>query len=253
MPLSASTTSLPNPNALAELALVGSVTGRTAWVLQPQRLGAAMRSFWSASRKLQTGWQRELTLVPEDLSESPASFERVALEIQLTELLTRIWATNWTIADRAQDQRDVERIMSNILHGMGRIRRDVLLLMVRNWQGTSVELVSRLDRFRRRSERWTDLLIAGPASLHGVWDFAVEPERARDFGSDSWSKDTSSANPASLLVSAGLRVMFGSPWPLGCCRHDLFGELLTSIRSTLPAEAFKSDGELRPAWEWQAG
>ncbi len=253
MPLPLPTALLPCPNALAELALVGSISGRTEWILHPQSIGFTLRQFWSASRKLQSGWQKDLAQIHEDVTQDSPGFERVALEVLLTELLTRVWATNWTIADRAQECRDVERIVSNTLHGMGHIRREILLLMVRNWQGMTAELVSRLDRFRRRSERWTDLLIAGPASVHGVWDFAVELERARDFGAEAWAKDAASANPASLLISAGLRVMFGSPWPLGCCRGEHFGDLLTAIRSTLPSEAFHEDGHLRPAWEWPAG
>jgi hypothetical protein len=211
-------------------------------------LGSALRQFWSANRRLQHAWLSELRSIPADIADRADQFERLALEVWLIELLTRVWATTWTIADRSQRQHDAERIFVNMLQGMARIRREVLLLMVRNWQGPAAETVTRLDRFRRRTERWTDLLIAGPATNHGVWEFAVEPERARDFGLEWSLPRQGSAHAASLLVSAGLRVMFGSRWPLGCCQAEPFAELAAAILSTLPATAFDDDGHLRPAW-----
>lgn len=244
---------VPNPTALAELALVGSIFGRTDAARSPQALSPILRPFWSASRTLQQGWMSELSQLRTDISPEMERFERVSLELFLTELVTRVWATNWTIIDRAQGDRDAERILSNTLQGLGRIRREVLLLMVRNWHEASSELVSRLDRFRRRSERWTDLLISGPASAYGVWDFAVDPVRARDFGRDSWTRTAGEANAASLLVSAGLRVMFGTPWPLNCCRQESFATLMTAILSTLPSTAFHEDGTLKPAKGWADG
>ena len=241
----------PSPNALAELALVGAMSGRLVQPFQPPMLGSALRQFWASSRRMQSGWQKQLAGLPEDLSLDFDKFERVALEVFLAELLTRVWATNWTIGDRAQGLTDVERILTNTLLGLEHVRKEVLLLMVRQWQGPTTEMISRIDRFRRRSERWADLLIAGPASVHGVWEFAVEPQRAQDFGAETWTSTTSVGTAASLLVSAGLRVMFGSPWPQGCCQDALFGEMLSAVYSTLPAEAFREDGTLLPTWEWR--
>jgi hypothetical protein len=241
-----------SPNSLAELALAGSLSGRTSWVHQPQELGPALRRFWSANRRLQHAWLSDLSQIREDALNQDDRFERLALEVWLTEMVTRVWGTNWTIADRARRGNDVERILANSLHGMARVRREVLLLMVRHWHGETTELISRLDRFRRRSERWTDLLIAGPASVYGVWDYAVEPLRARDFGRIHESQQPATDNAASLLVSAGLRVMFGSSWPLHCCGSDDFAELNAAVLSTLPAGAFDSSGALLPTTSWQA-
>lgn len=237
---------------MAELALIGSISGRSVRSDAVPPLGPIVQSFWSASRALQQRWLAELTGVDEKLASGSADFETVTLELFLTELLTRVWATHWTILDRAHGQIDAERLLRNTLSGMGRVRREVLLLMVKNWQGPSAELVSRLDRFRRRCERWTDLLIAGPASVHGVWDFAVELERAQDFGLESWSRSAGETSPASLLVSAGLRVMFGTPFPTKCCQHAAFARLMSAALSTLPAAAFHDDGTLKPAGEWSA-
>lgn len=240
----------PSPHALAELALLGSIAGRGN--LTSPLSGPGLQAVWSANRTLHRRWMAELTRIDSQRPTGLRPLEVVGLELFLTELLTRVWATNWTIQDRALHQTDVERVMRNSLNGLARVRKEVLMLMVRHWQGPSAELVSRLDRFRRRCERWTDLLIAGPASQQGVWDFAVETERAKDFGEESWSRVAGEANPVSLLVSAGLRVMFGTPFPKGCCQHDCFAELIAATLATLPATAFHEDGTLKPAGEWVA-
>lgn len=241
----------PSPHALAELALIGSIAGRGN--MTSPLTGPVLQSVWTASRNLHRRWMAELARTDSQRPTGLRPLELVGLELFLTELVMRVWATNWTIQDRAQQQTDIERVMRNSLNGLSRVRREVLMLMVKHWQGPSSELVSRLDRFRRRCERWTDLLIAGPAGRHGVWNFAVETGRAKDFGQESWSRSAGEANPVSLLVSAGLRVMFGTPFPKGCCQHDGFGELIGAILSTLPATAFHEDGSLKPAGEWVMG
>jgi hypothetical protein len=240
----------PSPNAVAELALLGSIAGRSPESLLSRPLGPVLRRFWLASRSLQQGWMRDLSRFRAATIGQGDGFEKIALEVFLGELLTRVWATNWTIVDRAQGRCDAERILINSLHGLRRVHREILLMMVHSWQRESSETISRVDRFRRRSERWTDLLIAGPASLHGVWEFAVEAHRAQDFAAGPWSETAGAANPASLLVSAGLRVMFGTPWPAGCCRQSPFADLLSAVLSTLPGTAFHDDGTLKPVHEW---
>ncbi len=238
------------PQTLAELAFVGTVWGRSAWVRQPQLFGEVLRLFWSSERRLQQEWLRQLMQVDKNFEQEAKIFEQVAMELFVTDLVTRVWGTNWTIADRAQGGSDVQQIVTNSLCGLEKIRRDLLLLMVHRWESASNVLISRLDRFRRRSERWTDLLIAGPAALHGVWDYAIEPQRARDFGEETWQQESNRANPVSLLVSAGLRVMYGTPWPADCCTAEPFTGLMRSILVTLPEAAFQANGRLRPAWEW---
>ncbi|MFO0916781.1 MAG: hypothetical protein U0872_00495 [Planctomycetaceae bacterium] len=241
---------ISTPQALAELAFVGTVWGRSSWVRQPQLFGEVLRLFWSSERRLQQQWLRQLMQVGKDFEGETQVFEQVAMELFVTDMVTRVWGTNWTIADRLQGNSDVEQIVVNSLSGLEKLRRDLLLLMVHRWESESNGVISRLDRFRRRAERWADLLIAGPASLHGVWDYAVEPRRSRDFGEETWQHETSSCNPVSLLVSAGLRVMYGTPWPANCCTATPFAELMRAIFMTLPEAAFQQNGRLKPAWEW---
>jgi len=234
------------------LALLGSLCGRSIETLSHAALGPVIQQFWVAHRTMQHAWMSGLKDLSGDLKAGDDRLERIALEMFLTELLTRVWFSTWTAMDHLHEQRDVERIAGNLLSGTDRVRREVLLLMVTHWQGPVAESISRLDRFRRRSERWTDLLIAGPAAQHQVWQFAQDTSRARDFGMDSWSGTSAEANPTALLVSAGLRVMFGTPWPRGCCESQPFADMLAAILASLPPHAFTTDGHLRPVWDWAA-
>ena len=142
MPSSLIAQPLPTPQALAELAFIGTVWGRSAWVLQPQPFAEVLRDFWSSGRKLQQEWFRQLTRVGNDFDRETKVFEQVAMELFLTDLVTRVWATNWTIADRLQGRTDVERIVTNTLIGLEKTRRDLLLLMVHR------QLVNRQARRR---------------------------------------------------------------------------------------------------------
>lgn len=226
MPLNALPKPTPSPNSIAELALIGSLSAGSLPAVSQEGSHIGLRQFWAANLSLQQRWLKELASVSTDATSDAERFERIALELFLMELLTRVWATHWTIGDRAAGAHDIERVLANTLRGLSQVRREVLLLMVRNWRGAMSETISRLDRFRRRCERWTDVLIAGPGARHGVWDFAVEVDRAQDFGMDHLHGPGRSVNPASLLVSAGLRVMFGTTWPPGCCCDSPFPELI---------------------------
>ncbi len=253
MPVPATTFLTPSPSLLAELALLGSITGRSIQDFPHEALGPILRQFWSAQRALQFRWLADLKNITPSVDVECETLERIGLELFLVEMATRVWVTTWSARDRQYGRGDVERLALNMLLGLERVRREVLMAMVTYWDGPAAETISRLDRFRRRSERWTDLLIAGPAMQHDMWQFAQDAVRSRDFGVENWGKPAGGVNPASLLVSAGLRVMFGTPWPRGCCTSAPFGDLVAAIISSLPPQAFDAAGSLQPVWSWKAG
>ena len=116
--------------------------------------------------------------------------------------------------------------------------------------GVDAEAAVRLNHLRRRTERWTDLLIGYLAELDAAAEFAFEPARARDFARDlRFQCSCPGGRHAWPLVLSSLRAAF---------RHGLSAEsaptptsMPASPRPSSPAsrpELFDSTGQFRSLW-----
>jgi hypothetical protein len=119
-------------------------------------------------------------------------------------------------------------------------RHRVLSLMVRGC-GIDAEAALKLNRLRRRAERWTDLLVGRLAGAYDVSEFAVDPQRAKDFAPDpffaSWP-----------LTMASLRAAFQRGLSPESPNADLNARIAAAILSCYPWELFDSIGLLRSLW-----
>lgn len=110
--------------------------------------------------------------------------------------------------------------------------------------GLSPQEAASLDRFRRRCERWTDVLLGPLVSRTGLTDFAVSPDRAADFGGDAEDAFESSWP----LLLAGLRLAFATADDFRDAPTRRDGAevnlLAAAIAATLPSAAFDSTGRL---------
>ena len=106
-----------------------------------------------------------------------------------------------TIGRRGTDE--AEPVARSVLIGHIEARHRVLTLMART-PGIDAEAAVKLNRLRRRAERWTDLLVGHLADMHGVSEFAFDPQRARDFAEDWRSSKRFTGQSARLAVGVGL-------------------------------------------------
>jgi len=87
------------------------------------------------------------------------------------------------------------------------------------------------------------------AGLGDVSGFAVNPERARDFGEDLCCRsDSAGGRRAWPLLLASLREAFGSALQPGSPNADLNAKIASGVLSCFPPELFDSLGLLRSLW-----
>jgi hypothetical protein len=151
-----------------------------------------LAEFWLATRDLANDWLVRIDRLRTNVETCPATRgDSLAAEIILSDLMVRVAATVWgSLEQRHRKEIDptvdgespalakpvLDRIVEQIDHAR---RRWLELLLVSETRGAT------WDRWRRRGERWTDLLIGPWLVRWGVGAFAHDPRRAWDFGEDA--------------------------------------------------------------------
>ena len=165
------------------------------------------------------------------------------------ELPLRVWCT--AIAGRSRAGTVAQSSGAAIaarLHTDLLATRCVALQELASEIGLSPVEAAQVDRFRRRCERWCDLLIGPLAGRGHVTDFAVNPDRAADFATESTCDPTGSATRP--LIDAGLRLTFLPADILRACgcaqpRNRAAAALSMAMLLSFPPGAFDRDGRLR--------
>ncbi len=169
-------------------------------------------------------------------------------EILASEVLTRVWTAVLCAHDRRRGTDAVEPVARSVLIGHMEARHRVLTLMVRG-PGIDAEAAMRLNRLRRRAERWTDLLVGHLAGIHDVSEFAVDPNRARDFADNSPCRSSRrGGRQAWPLMMASMRAAFQQGLSPDSPNADLNARIAAAILSCYPPELFDSTGLLRSLW-----
>ncbi len=169
-------------------------------------------------------------------------------EILTGEMLTRVWTAVLCAYDRRRGADEVEPVARSVYIGHMEARHRVLSLMVRG-PGIDAEAAVKLNRLRRRAERWTDLLVGNLQSLHDVSEFAFDPQRSKDFAEDmQYRGRLQGGRHVWPLIQASLRAAFrhglGSESP----NADLNARIAAGVLSCFPPEVFDSTGLMRSLW-----
>ncbi|HWB08730.1 MAG TPA: hypothetical protein VG826_05885 [Pirellulales bacterium] len=225
-----------NIGELLELAAV--VTARA-----PRLVGVAaelpsetLERYWSASKCRNERWAQSLRRLanPDDEPPSQELDDCVAVlqEILCSEVLTRVWAAVLTAYDRRRRTADAEPVARNVLAGHLEARHRALTLLVRGRNVPSRE-AAELNRLRRQSERWNDMLIGHLLLTEDVAEFAFDAELAREFADDfrgqaAWRE----MGVAWTVVAASLRGGFRGVVGRISCNADLNAQIGAAILCT---------------------
>jgi hypothetical protein len=201
-------------------------------------------------------WGRSLKSLGEEVSQADPQQRQarwpvvrgVLEEILTGEVLTRVWTAVLCACDREHGSRQAEPVARSVLIGHLEARHRVLTLLVRG-RGIDAEQGVKLNHLRRRSERWTDLLVGYLSGLHDVSEFAIDPARARDFAEDlRYQGDLPGGRHAWPLVLASVRSAFRQGLSPTSPNADLNTRIAAAILSCFPPELFDSTGILRSLW-----
>jgi hypothetical protein len=241
---------------LIELAAIISASG-PALVCGVEQLSAAgIEQYWTTSKSRLDRWGWSLKSFNDEARRADAKrhaprwpyFRGVFEEILTGEVLTRTWAAVLCAHDRQHGTDVAEPIARSVLIGHLEARHRVLMLLVHG-PGIDAEQAVKLNYLRRRSERWTDLLVGYLTGLHEVSEFAIEPQRAKDFAEDlRYRSDLPGGRYAWPLMLASLRSSFRQSLGPMSPNADLNARIASSILSCFPPECFDSIGLFSSLW-----
>ena len=226
---------------LAELSALVTVHRDHVIAAESLHSEAALHSYLLHARRRNTLWRKRLaaltqTEAPDAQSETMASF---VAEVFVSEMLTRIWTAVLCIRDLRQGRVQASPVVRHVLVGVLELRLRLLqhLLNCAAPLGT----LWQADRLRRRVERWIDLLIGELACVEDVLEFAVDPERAAEFRSQSLLLPRGLQPTAGELLMAGLQTSLPEIELNGETASAHYG-IVEVIQATLPNQGRSHQG-----------
>ena len=241
---------------LVELAAILSVQGPVLLRGAQPPSTAGVQQYWTASKCRLDRWARSLRTFTADAQQTDWTVLRaqwplvrsVLEEILASEVLTRVWTAVLCLSDRQRGIQEAEPIARSILIGHLEARHRVLMLLVRG-PGIDAEGAVKLNHLRRRTERWSDVLVGYLGTQGDVSEFAIDSERARDFSQDlQYQCSHTGSRQVWPLLMASLRAAFKQGLSPISPNADLNATIASSILACLPAELFDSIGLFRSLW-----
>ncbi len=213
----------------------------------------AIEQYWVASKSRLDRWSRALRRWTDQAHREPsAGNSQLALiamleEIITGELPTRVFAAVASAYDEHQQTDLMGPVAQSVLLGQLEARYRALSLLVQT-SLVDAAMAVKLNRLRRRTERWTDLLIGYLCHLGDLTRFAHDPERARDFSGDLRQRNLMRRQKLWALVEGSFRVAFSfGLQPVGC-NGDLNRKIAAAILACFPPELFDGAGIPKPFW-----
>ncbi len=237
---------------LIELAAVAALHGQQFVDGNGCCSDAALQAYWLASKCRFDRWGRELRRLRETATTSgrPTVQIRALLEEILSgEVLTRLWAAILAAYDQRHDTDQVRPIAISVLTAHVDFRNRALGILQDGSQVGQAD-ARRLLRLHRRVGRWVDWLVAYLQRYYEVSQFAIQPDRCRDFAIDLRHEDR-------LLGQQYARPLALNSLKKALCHElhpsspnaDLNFRIGASVVSCFDAPDLESTGSLH--WLWQ--
>lgn len=172
----------------------------------------------------------------------PMAVVLLAEEILVTEVLTRTWTGVLAELARKASQPAVESAAwrGYMLHLQARqsVLADLLYRTV-----PPVGVMLRINRLRRRLEKWSDMFVSQVAGEHVANELAFEAHRVAEFRDEqmSWR----SGHRSKELLVASVRQAVPSSTQVASEHADVHRELMALKVSLFPADAFSGTGLLK--------
>ncbi len=222
---------------------------------------AGLQPYWTAAKCRLDRWSHRLQSCREQfdglrdrLDNRPAArlaIWRTALpicrEVLAGEILTRVWTGCCAAWDRLNGAPEAEPLARSILVGHLEARRRVLNLLS-TAPGLTIKETEELDKFRRSTQRWADLLLARFFRLANVTDLAHDQGRLREFA-DDWPDEAQSrsGSHARAMWTASLRATFASRGQYPTFNADLNARMAAGVMLCLGLDPADGPGALCPS------
>jgi hypothetical protein len=239
---------------LVELAAIVSAHG-PALVKGVDRLSEnGLEQYWTTSKVRLDRWcrcLRNFTTLASEPTWRPANWPRIRTimeEIISSEMLTRVWAAVLCAHDRSHEICESEPIARSVMLGHLEARHRVLTILL-NTPNLEVREAAQLNRLFATCERWTDLLIGYLIGLGDLSEFAIDPDRAKDFAKDLRSEGIVPGRRLVWpLILTALRAGFRQELMADTPNADLNVRIAAGILACFPGEIFDSTGQFQSLW-----
>jgi len=214
----------------------------------------AVEQYWVASKSRLDRWSRSLRQASEMAQKKRPSGNQpdqplVALleEIITGELLARVVAAVAAAYDEHHKTDLMGPVAQSVLMGQMEARHRALNLLVQTSLVDAATAV-RLNRLRRRTERWTDLLIGYLCALGPLTHLAHDPNRARDFAGDLRRRGRLRERQLWTIVEGSFRAAFAFGLQPLVPNGQLNRKIAAAVVGFFPPELFDGAGVPRPFW-----
>ena len=246
---------------LVELAAMLATHGPSLIRCPARPSDRSIEQYWTSSRCRMDRWSRSLnryTKLTERRLRAPRAEDLIWLrmrceleEIFTSEVLTRVWSAVSHGYDQLHQCDHLEPTAHSVLIGHLEARQRALRLLVDPMAMKETE-AEQLNRLRRRTERWIDLLI-GRLMAQDVVDMsraACDPVRSSDFAEDlRRDQQLASHELAWPIIANSLRATFGPDPSVRTPNADLNKQIATSILACFPPDTFESVGLAASLWQ----
>ena len=224
-----------NPRDLAESAAI--IARHADLIIDSDHAldSALMEEYWVAARRRWKNWNVR-GLAGTTFSE----LSQLAEEIMVAEMPARVWTAVCYVQSLNHRNSEGLRLVRQALKWHIEARQATLQHLIDDYNRTEVSGLLRLDRLRRRVERWTDFLI-GTITRHGVaLNLAFDPDRCRNNAESM--QDNPTAEAVWPLTIAGLTRSFSTAPQFSEESARSHTAVLKAQLAAFPAGAFRNDG-----------
>lgn len=201
--------------------------------------------YYILSRNRFNRWMKELNDVESGMNLPPRwehhagcpAARRLVEEILINEMVARIWTILLLARDRNHHVDRIRPVAHNVFLGHLSVRHKALGVVLNDRHVSASDLAA-IDRTRRATERWTDLLCCPLMDDFDLWQYAFHESTAREFLEER--VDQSTIDPKSrawVMVLAGIRHCFPDDQTLGVPAHDDDRRISRLMLNAFPEDA----------------
>ena len=175
--------------------------------IEPQPALAA-KEYWVGSKCRLQRWASALKMFEHDLSSGEGhnpwhAIEVVVQEILVSELLTRVWSTAMITHDTMTGGDELYGLAHGIHIGHVEAKNRALRIMLKG-QASNEKEFDRLNKLRRRIERWTDLFLAQMPVCEQASCFGFDAARVHDFRRENTSYTVGQLRARQAILCASM-------------------------------------------------
>jgi len=142
-----------------------------------------------------------------------------------------------------------EPIAKSVYLGQMEARNRALSLLLHG-RGLESNMMISLNRIRRRSERWTDMLLGYVAAESDVNQYGHESSRVRQFAEDiREQRGLPNQQSAWVLLAESATEAFRTEVINQAANSDLNRDIATSLSRCFDIDIFEGTGIVAPLWE----